>query len=84
MIGNNIAKFRKSRKLTQQQLADAIKVERTTISKIENGVWQPSGDTMKAISDVFQVPLGEIFFNPDVLNFKTNNETNSVIQPNTA
>ncbi|MCY0893074.1 MAG: helix-turn-helix transcriptional regulator [Acidibacillus sp.] len=72
MLGNHIAKYRKAKGLTQQQLADAISIERTTLSKFENSAWQPSADTMKAISDILQVPLGEIFFNPDVLNFDTN------------
>jgi transcriptional regulator with XRE-family HTH domain len=75
MIGNNIAQYRKDRKIRQQQLADAIGVTRTTLSRIENGAWQPSADTMKAISDHLQVPLGEIFFNPDVL------QNNTVLTP---
>lgn len=71
MLGNNIAKIRKAKKVTQQELADGIGIGRTALSKIENGVFHPSAETMKAISDYLQVPLGEIFFNPDVLKNNT-------------
>lgn len=71
MLGNNIAKLRKKKKITQQELADAIRISRTSLSKIENGVFYPSAETMKAISDYLQEPLGEVFFNPDVLKINT-------------
>ena len=71
MIGNNIAKLRKEKNITQQTLANAIPMTRSNLSRIENGAWQPSADTMKAISDFLNVPLGDIFFNPDVLKNNT-------------
>ncbi len=70
-LGNNIAKLRKERKITQQELADALGIERTSLSHIETGFYTPSAKTMKKISDYFQIPLGDIFFNPDVLKIET-------------
>ena len=66
IIGNRIAEIRKERDMTQQQLADIIKIKRSSLGHIEIGTWNPSAETIKLISDALQKPLGEIFFNPDV------------------
>ncbi|ULO08907.1 helix-turn-helix transcriptional regulator [Paenibacillus sp. 19GGS1-52] len=71
VLGNNIATIRKELKITQQDLADSIGMERTSLSQIETGAYNPSADTMKKISDALMRPLGDIFFNPDVLKFET-------------
>ncbi|WP_411503455.1 helix-turn-helix transcriptional regulator [Brevibacillus centrosporus] len=71
VLGNNIASIRKRKKITQQELADAIGMERTSLSQIETGRYCPRAETMKKISDYLKEPLGEIFFNPSVLNVET-------------
>lgn len=71
VLGNNIATIRKIRKMTQQELADIIGIERTSLSQLETGAYYPSAETMKKISDALNAPLGEVFFNPDVLKFNT-------------
>lgn len=71
VLGNNIAQIRKEVKLTQQELADRIGMERTSLSQIETCAYNPSAETMKKISDALDRPLGDIFFNPDVLKFET-------------
>ncbi|MNC82538.1 hypothetical protein D3C75_1360920 [compost metagenome] len=53
-------------------MADSIEMERTSLSQIETGAYNPSADTMRRISDALKRPLGDIFFNPDVLKFETN------------
>lgn len=67
IIGNKIAEIRKELGMTQQELADIIKFERSSVGHIEIGSWYPSAETMRLISDALQKPLGDIFFNPDVL-----------------
>ncbi|MEK4106916.1 helix-turn-helix transcriptional regulator [Paenibacillus sp. FSL R10-2791] len=74
VLGNNIASIRKELGMTQQDLADQIEMERTSLSQIETGAYNPSADTMKKISDALRRPLGDIFFNPNVLKFNTNND----------
>ncbi|MEK5162019.1 helix-turn-helix transcriptional regulator [Paenibacillus sp. FSL R5-0527] len=71
VLGNHIARIRKELNMTQQELAALIEMERTSLSQIETGAYNPSADTMKKISDALGRPLGDIFFNPDVLKFKT-------------
>lgn len=47
--------------MTQQQLADAIKVSRQTINAIESGKYIPSTLLALKISEVFDKPVNEIF-----------------------
>lgn len=47
VLGNNIASIRKELGMTQQDLADQIEMERTSLSQIETGAYNPSADTMK-------------------------------------
>lgn len=71
LIGNNIKELRKSRNVMQQELADYLGIERTSLSKIENMKYNPSPKVMKMVSDFFQLPIGDIFFNPIVLESDT-------------
>jgi len=70
-IGNRIAEVRRKKGIKQQELANGIGIQRTSLSQIENGLYAPSSDTMLKISDYLNTPLGEIFFNPNVSNFET-------------
>lgn len=71
VLGNNIAVIRKRKRMTQQELADLVGLERTSLSQIETGAYNASAETMKKISDALNTPLGDIFFNPSVLSFNT-------------
>jgi putative transcriptional regulator len=66
IIGNHIKEVRKELGLSQTSLAEMVGVERTSLSHIERGVWNPSVSTMIAISTALRKQLGEIFFNPDI------------------
>ncbi len=60
-FGPYLRDLRKSRRLTQQQLADAVGVDFTYISKVENGrVDPPSEATIRKIAEVLE-------FDPDPL-----------------
>lgn len=63
MLSNNIKQIRKERKISQQILADFLGMERTSLSKIENMQYNPRTKTMKGVSDFFDLPIGDIFFN---------------------
>jgi putative transcriptional regulator len=78
-LGNNIANIRRKKNITQQELADEIGVVRTSLSHIENGLYAPSSETMIKISDALQEPLGDIFFNPNVLECNTEGLRREVI-----
>lgn len=57
MIGNLISRSRKSRNLTQEELADLAKVNLRTIQRIENNENTPRGNTLKLIADVLEIDI---------------------------
>ncbi|MCO7250977.1 helix-turn-helix transcriptional regulator [Pseudoalteromonas sp. Ps84H-4] len=58
---NNIAKFRKDKRLSQQELADAIAVSRKTISTVETGRFIPSVIIALKIAAHFEVAVEQLF-----------------------
>lgn len=62
-FGKTLAKLRKERKLTQQELADLLHVTNKTISKWETNTTAPDIDTLKRISQVLKVPVDVLLGN---------------------
>jgi len=58
---NRLADFRKSKKLTQEQLAEAVGVTRQTIIAIEKGNYTPSVLLVLKIARFFGQPVEDIF-----------------------
>lgn len=61
LIGEQIAKIRKERELTQSQLAEMIDVSTETISRLERGVSIPSLKTLENISKALHSSLKDLF-----------------------
>jgi len=59
-IGETLKKLRKDRKLTQEELAKLIMVERSTIANWERGAKQPGLDILVQYSRLFGVSLDEM------------------------
>ncbi len=55
-----LQELRKNRGLTQEELAEALFVSRTAISKWESGRGYPSIDSLKEISKFFSVTIDEL------------------------
>lgn len=60
-IGNNVRELRKKAKLTQEELARAMKVSRQTINSIEQGRYVPSLPLALRISRFFKCPTDDMF-----------------------
>ncbi|MEP0986036.1 helix-turn-helix transcriptional regulator [Ekhidna sp.] len=61
-ISNHIRKLRfEHDEMTQQQLADQVKVTRQTIVAIEKGKYSPSLELAFKIAKVFKIPLEQVF-----------------------
>lgn len=73
LLANNIKKLRKIKRIKQTDMAKQIGIGRTALSKIENGAYFPSANTMKKISDFLNEPLGDIF-NTNVLENNTEDD----------
>ena len=61
IIGNNIARLRKSRNLTQFDVCTEIGMEEPNLSSIENGHQNVTTLTMKKIADTLRVEVKEFF-----------------------
>ena len=62
VINNNIRKLRfNHNEMTQQELADRVKVTRQTIVAIEKGNYSPSLELAFRIARVFNTSLEEVF-----------------------
>lgn len=59
-FNEKLQELRKSRGLTQEELAEALYVSRTAISKWESGRGYPSIDSLKEISRYFSVSIDDL------------------------
>ncbi len=62
MLQNSVRELRARFRFTQQDLADKIGVSRQTIGLIEKGDYAPSVTLVLKMSQVFQVPVEQIFY----------------------
>lgn len=62
-----LQRLRKKKRLTQEELAQALYVSRTAISKWESGRGYPSIDSLKAIAKFFGVTIDELLSGEEVL-----------------
>ena len=83
MLNENIKAIRKSKGLSQQELAIKLNVVRQTISKWEQGLSVPDSDMLISISEVLETPvstlLGETVTEAEVDNLKAISEKLEVI-----
>ena len=63
-IGAQVRKFRKERRLTLDQLAEATGLSKGFISRIERDATSPSITSLAAICDVLSIRVGELFDRP--------------------
>lgn len=60
-FGTRLRYFRKERKLTQEQLAEAVNVSVEFISNVERGVNAPSFRTLEKLSYILKIPVKDFF-----------------------
>lgn len=60
MLNENIKAIRKSKGLSQEELAVKLNVVRQTISKWEQGLSVPDADMLISISEVFEIPVSTL------------------------
>ena len=83
MLNENIKAIRKSKGLSQEELAVKLNVVRQTISKWEQGLSVPDSDMLISISEVLETPvsalLGETVIKPEADDLKAISEKLEVI-----
>lgn len=60
MLNENIKALRKSKGLSQQDLADKLNVVRQTVSKWEQGLSVPDSDLLIALSEALETPVSTL------------------------
>ena len=78
-FSKKLQELRKQKNLTQDELAKALFVSRTAVSKWESGRGYPSIDSLKAIAKVFNLTIDELLSSEELLNIAQNNNKQSLI-----
>ena len=66
-FNEKLQSLRKQKNLTQEELADALFVSRTAISKWESGRGYPNIDSLKAIAQFFSITIDELLSGDELL-----------------
>lgn len=61
LLGARIKEIRKSKRLTQEQLAESIGIEIPSLSNIENGKNYPNSETIEKIAKGLGMEIFELF-----------------------
>lgn len=77
-FNEKLQQLRKSKGLTQEELAEAIFVSRTAVSKWESGRGYPNIDSLKELSRYFSVTIDELIC-PDEIITAAENEKRALI-----
>ena len=76
-FNEQLQELRKARGLTQEELAEALFVSRTAISKWESGRGYPSIDSLKQIANYFSISIDELLSGERLITIAENeNRTN--------
>ena len=83
MLSENLKAIRKSKGLSQEELAIKLNVVRQTISKWEQGASVPDSDMLIAVAEILETPvstlLGETIVEPKADDLKAISEKLEVI-----
>jgi transcriptional regulator with XRE-family HTH domain len=60
-FGNNVAKIRSNKSMTQEQLAERANLDRMTIAFIEGGRRFPRMSTLQSLANALKVNIQDLF-----------------------
>lgn len=64
-FGSRIKNYRELKKMTQKDIAEVLGVEPATISKYESNLIEPSIESIKVLSEIFEVSIDELLKDDD-------------------
>lgn len=76
-VGDNIRRIRKEKDKKQQEIYDAIGVNQSTYSKIENNKYKMDIETLKNIANVLEVDITKLIGEEKIEIVHTNNDNGS-------
>lgn len=62
-IADKILMLRRNNKLTQEEFAEKVGLDRRTVARAEDGKHRPAADTMEMIALAFDIPVSYFFDN---------------------
>lgn len=66
-FNEKLKQLRQNKKWTQEELAEKLFISRTAVSKWESGRGFPSIESLKAISQVFDISIDELLSNSELI-----------------
>ena len=78
-FNEKLQQLRKSRGLTQEELAEALFVSRTAVSKWESGRGYPNIDSLKEISGFFSVTVDELISGEKILSLAERENRSNIL-----
>jgi transcriptional regulator with XRE-family HTH domain len=78
-FNEKLQQLRKEKNLTQEALAQRLFVSRATISKWESGRGYPSIDSLKAISQLFDISIDDLLSNEELIRFAEEDKKENMI-----
>ena len=73
-FSEKLQELRKNRSMTQEELAEALFVSRTAVSKWESGRGYPSIDSLKEISRFFSVTIDDLICSDEIITAAENDK----------
>lgn len=67
-ISSKVLMLRRAKKMTQEQFAELVSLDRRTIARAEDGVHRPSPETLELIAYALKVPIS-YFYDDTVYRF---------------
>ena len=64
LLGKQLAAYRKTKKLTQEDLGERLGVSNKTVSRWETGVVFPDGETLLALASLYGVSVNDLLSAP--------------------
>lgn len=75
IVGEKIRKFRESRGMSQEFVADYLGISQTAYSKVESSQTKLTSDRISSLASLFEVPENEFFATTDGPVFNINSAT---------
>lgn len=61
LLGKRLQEIRKIRKLTQEQIAEYVDIDTSSVSNIENGKYYPSAENLEKFLKILNIKPSDIF-----------------------
>ena len=65
MLGEKIKLYREKKNMTQNEIAEILGVKATTVSKYEAGTLEPNIESIKKLSEIFEITIDELLKDED-------------------